>query len=454
MRQWTDEEMTIIEEMRADKKSWAQIADFFGVNREALRSIFRFRKNGVENPEGTDPEEPQETTSFEQGHDFINVVCASRRMLTEKDVIEHFKIDPDIWEIERFRVRTSEGYRKDRKVKWKVTDGRVTEGDVNDSGKMLVVPLYHIEVRLIKRVKVAQAKDAISLLMEDAAKFAPKYPTLRRRSTPGGMMYEISVPDIHFGKLTWDEETGENYDIKIAKKIILATVERLLNYVTGLKVNKILLPLGNDFFNVDNKENTTVHGTPQQEDTRWQKTFRMGREVCVQMIDMCASVANVDVMIIPGNHDEQRSFYLGDSLDCWYRNNKNVSINNSPAPRKYYLYGLNLIGFTHGYYEKLDRLPFVMPHEVPDLWAKSKYREWHTGDKHHKKDVLYYANEGSGMLVRILRSLSATDAWHFNKGYVGPLRAAEAFGWHPNEGLVAQYTATAEDGLVRTTRSG
>lgn len=121
------------------------------------------------------------------------------------------------------------------------------------------------------------------------------------------------MPDIHFGKLTWREESGDDYDIKIAREIVTSTLERLLSYAEHFGVERILFPFGNDFFNVDNIDNTTTHGTPQQEDTRWRKTFREGKRLAVSMIDRCLSIAPVDVLVIPGNHDEQRSFFPGRS---------------------------------------------------------------------------------------------------------------------------------------------
>jgi len=160
--------------------------------------------------------------------------------------------------------------------------------------------------------------------------------------------------------LTWEEESGANYDIKIARKVVHAALDQLLDYAARYDVEKIVFPFGNDYFNVDNKLNTTTHGTPQQEDTRWQKTFRLGRLLAVEMIDKCSVLAPVDVLIIPGNHDEERSFYLGDALECWYHKNRNVMVNNKAMKRKYYPFGVNLIGFTHGYHEKYDKLPAMM----------------------------------------------------------------------------------------------
>jgi len=282
-------------------------------------------------------------------------------------------------------------------------------------------------------------------MLQDARKFSPVYPKIEYISHKDKMLYEIDMPDIHFGRLTWHEESGEDYDIKIADACVSGVLEKLLSHVKNYSPSKILLPINGDYFNVDNKMNVTSHGTPQNEDTRYQKTFRKGRELLVKVIDSCCVYAPVDVLIIKGNHDEEKSFYVGDALECWYHNNPNVKIDNGAMSRKYYSYGRLLLGFTHGYHEKLDKLPLIMAMEVPDLWGKSSYREIHTGDKHYKRDRLFsiddLATEGTGVVVRILRSLAPTDAWTFNKGLVGALRAAEAFLWN-EDGLIAQFTAT------------
>jgi hypothetical protein len=82
-----------------------------------------------------------------------------------------------------------------------------------------------------------------------------------------------------------------------------------------------------------------------------------------------------------------------------------------------------------------------MPVECPEFWAMSTHREWHLGDKHHKKDLLHRTEDVDGVTIRLLRSLSATDTWHFDKGYVGAPRAAEAFLWDKTDGLTAQFQA-------------
>jgi hypothetical protein len=389
-------------------------------------------------------QEYNSSSRIEYSDNNIHIIQASKRIMSQEELMAAYKINPLEWRIEKYIIRTSEGYRKDRQVSWHVKNGQVLSGDVEDSGKMLVVPLYHMELRLIRKDSEIKAHNAIEDMIDDAKKFAPHYPKIQYTQNKNGLLYEIAMPDIHFGRLTWNEESGDDYDIKIAERIVSTSLLKLLDYSKNFEIEKILLPIGNDFFNVNNKTNTTVSGTPQQEDTRWQKTFRAGRKLAIEMIDNCASIAPTEVLLIPGNHDEEKVFYLGDALECWYHNNSNIHIDNNSKTRKYYIFGKVLLGFTHGDSIMMKRLPNLMQFEVPQLWGNSIYREWHTGDKHHKSDFLFEVDEQIGIVIRILRSLVPADAWTFSKGFVGARRAAEAFLWHPQNGLIAQFTAGIE----------
>jgi hypothetical protein len=421
-------------------RRWAKIkGDEFSTDGVRAKLVSLLRGDPIK--ENTPPE-PKEESSYEQGDDFINIICASRRMRSKEDVIKEFNIDLNVWSVEKYKVKTSEGYRKDRSVEWHVKDGTVLQGDVSDSGKMLVVPLYHIEVRLVRKTDEIRARAVSSNIIEDAKNYAPVYPRIKYLKQKHAAMYEISMPDLHFGRLCWGEETGIDYDIKIAASMVHGVLDKLLTYARLFQIEKILLPVGNDMFNVNSKTNLTVNGTAQQEDTRFQKTFRAGWHLVVNMIEKCSEIAPVEVVVIKGNHDEERIFYLGEVLAAWFDKNPNVGIDNKAIGRKYYLYGKNLIGFAHGSDVKPEKLEGLMPLEEPDKWAASKFREWHTGHVHHLYKLNNDAEENLGIVVRSLRSLVPADAWTFDHGFVGALRAAESFVWDKENGLVAQFTAT------------
>ena len=444
LRQYKSERATLAEAAQKLGRSFVGTRFYWATlktNDPSVKSAIKNIPPQKKEKETPKQEEEKETAEAEIGRDFINIVVSSRRITTVDAAIEHFNINMDEWEIERQKVKTSEGYRKDRRVEWEVRDGKVVRGKVDDSGMMLVVPMFHIQVTLKRRTNEIRARLAIEDMLEDARKRVPKLQKRKYAKLPKGLWYELDFPDIHFGKETWAEESGHDYNIEIARSVVISTFDRLLDFAAPHGIEKIILPFGNDFFNVDNKENTTTHGTPQQEDTRWQRTFREGRRLAEGMIERCMEVAPVEIMVIPGNHDEQRTFYLGEVLHARYFSHKHVVVDNSAKKRKYIHFGKNLIGFTHGYWEKPSKLPSIMPLEEPEKWAASLHREFHLGDKHHKKDLQHRTEDMDGVTIRYLRSLSATDTWHFDKGFIGTPRSAEGFLWDKEDGIVAQFPA-------------
>lgn len=269
-------------------------------------------------------------------------------------------------------------------------------------------------------------------------------------------LLEICIFDLHLGKLAWGAESGENYDVEIASKRFINAIYKLLNRVRGYSYNKILLPIGNDFFNVDNLNSTTTAGTPQHEDVRWQKSFKTGCKLVVDGIELLKQQGvPVDVVIVAGNHDIERSYYLGAHLEAWYRNDPMVNIDNREKLRKYYRFGKTLLGFTHGKYEKESGLPMLMATEKDSIkdWADTEFREWHLGHIHRKiqknygvkfsKDV--QLNEDYGITVRYLSSLSGTESWHYKKGFVGAIKAADAFIWNDEAGLLGHFVGMMTD---------
>ena len=68
-------------------------------------------------------------------------------------------------------------------------------------------------------------------------------------------MLEVNIFDLHFGKLCWNGETGEDYDTKIASKRFHNAIDDIVGKAIFHDVDKIVFPVGNDFFNSDNLRN-------------------------------------------------------------------------------------------------------------------------------------------------------------------------------------------------------
>lgn len=363
-------------------------------------------------------------TSFKSEGDNAELsTIVNKQIKSLKDLIKVCEIDLNEWQIDRWVCN-----------KWEM--GAKLKDD-----SIKVTPLFQVKVWLSRNKPVVDYTAFRDSMIKDMQKHSPVYPKIKYPKQDPNLL-EINTFDLHFGKLAWDEETGTNFDMPIAENIVDKIMDRLIIQSQSYNIERILFIVGNDFFNVDNSRNTTTNNTPQDEDSRWHKTFNRGRKLLVKQIDKLRVIAPVDIVVIPGNHDTERAFYLGEALACWYRNSKDVNVNNEPKPRKYYRYGLNLIGFTHGNEEKVLDLPVIMASEAPQLWAETKYREWHLGHIHQKKEIKWISTqEHKGTVIRYMRSLSGTDAWHNKKGYINNVRAGEGFIWNKDNGLICQFTA-------------
>jgi len=371
---------------------------------------------------------------------------------TLEQFIESLEIDYDLYEIVSVKVGNGvwdvSSKKRDQSLKWtkepgakgfpvQLMEGHSKRGDwetiKNRSAKFTVTIRPRKDVFNIENAK----KD----MLETVALVAP-YSARKVYEDQGPHCLEVNIFDLHFGKLAWAPESGQNYDYKIARERFFDSIEYFISMASNFKISEIAFPVGNDFLNSDTDYPyaATTKGTPQENDLRWQKMFKIGREMLIMAINRMSEIAPVRVIIIPGNHDFQKSFYIGEVLDVRYENDQNVYIDNDPKPRKYYKYGKNLIGFTHGNEEPESRLLMLMPQEVPGLWAKTKYREWHCGHLHHSKKVTTKASEDvQGISIRYMRSLKGTDEWENKKGYIGSIGGAEAYMWHKDKGLISSF---------------
>src|SRR5690606_36098943 len=88
------------------------------------------------------------------------------------------------------------------------------------------------------------------------------------KHTPGKYMLELPIMDFHLGKLAWREETGADYDLKIAEGLWRVTVTELLGKAAAFGTPELILfPIGQDFFHFDTPTTTTTAGTQLDSDT-------------------------------------------------------------------------------------------------------------------------------------------------------------------------------------------
>jgi len=294
-----------------------------------------------------------------------------------------------------------------------------------------------LDVKIIDTIDLESQKE---VLLNEIKNHSPKRDLIKVVKNKNQCLLELALFDVHFGKLAHAEESGEDYDLKIAGERYRKAIQNLLGSVDVQKVDRILFPIGNDMFNVDNLTKTTTGGTPQDTDTRFHKMVRYVKDLLIETIDYVSLIAPVDVVVVPGNHDEQAMFLLGEILDAFYAKDKNINIKNGAKLRKYYNYGNTSIMFTHGDKEKMSNLGMIFAAEEPKIWGNSVNRFIQIGHFHHNRTINYLSNqEFQGFQIQILPSLSPNDKWHYGKGYMSK-RQAKAFLFDKEKGMIAEYT--------------
>lgn len=355
------------------------------------------------------------------GNETKEVTLESERVVTLEDALKKGNVDLERWDVERWVVNS-----------WEV-------GAKGPDKRVRVTPLWQVKVWL-KAKKGWDPSEFRAILKEDIKALAPSYRVPAFDHNPKApVLAELSVFDAHFGKLAWSPETGQDYDVKICKARYMAACRDLLARAALRDPERILYILGNDFFHVDHKGHTTA-GTEMDCDGRWQKAFRIGKDCAITVAEEASQIAPVDVLIVPGNHDREKAFCLGEVLDARFTNNRNINVMNDPDPFVYYRWGKVLLGFNHGEEymgdKKRAELPIQMSTDRAVDWSETVWREFHLGHFHSEDEMVWKyrsAKQIRDITVRVLPSLSSTDAWHRMKGYASPL-AAECHLYHKDLG--------------------
>ena len=150
----------------------------------------------------------------------------------------------------------------------------------------------------------------------------------------------------------------------------------------------------------------------------------------IQIVYKLTDIAPVHVIYVGGNHDKITSFTMTEAMYWHFLNNDNVEVDSVFNNRKYIMIGKNLLGFAHGADEKKNII-YCMQNDVPELWGKAKYREFHLSHFHKEK----MTDEQNEIIFRWISAICGTDSWTYNSGYVGAQKKAQSFIWDDDKGL-------------------
>lgn len=345
------------------------------------------------------PLETEPTPSFDEG---ISISGSTEGRITSlEELLE--KVDGD-YSVEKVEISTWE------------------QASKNEYGDIRFNTLHRVFARLKPVIADEKTPERILEKLKDHQWNKYDYP----EGDPNGLVAELCLFDLHFGKVDYHLNRTVDYTKQLAK--ILFEFKRRIR-TRGVK--KILLPLGNDLFNIDNPSKTTTAGTPQSQVMSYSNMFEQASAAMMYVIDELSKIAPVEVLFIPGNHDTETVKIFQITMLIAFRNHENVDISANQDSRQYVEWGNNIIGYAHG--DKVKK-----PHDLFALMAnetqwKGANKVWHLGHIHQSKSDTY-----KGVQIEHIPSISVTDLWHFDAGFTSPNpKYALAFLWDDDYGIIS-----------------
>lgn len=252
------------------------------------------------------------------------------------------------------------------------------------------------------------------------------------------LLNQYTITDLHLGMLSWGEETGADWDLQIAERLILAWFAAAIAQSPNAAM-AVLAQLG-DLLHHDAKVSVTpAHGHVLDADSRLQKMIRVAIRIIRQIVRMLLEKhERVHVIMADANHDEAGGAWLRELFAAFYEDEPRVTVETSPKTYCAVKHGLTSLFYHHGHKKKIKDVDAVFAGMFREMFGSTKFSYGHTGHLHSDEMI-------STNLMKVERheTLAAPDAYAANGGWLSG-RSAKVITYSKRFGEVGRITITPE----------
>lgn len=286
-----------------------------------------------------------------------------------------------------------------------------------------------------REAMIKAIQETVDALKSDLPKAAPVCPPA---SVVSDLCNLYTFTDYHLGMYAWREEGGDDWDVAIAEKTIMAAQKIMIDSCQPAEM--AIINIQGDFLHTDGKLPVTPASKHVLDaDTRYPKIRRAAIRIIRQMVSLALERhSRVHLVIAEGNHDEEGAGWLSDLFAVHYEDDSRVTVNDSVLPFYCIQFGDCMIGVHHGHKVKNEQLPLLFAAQYAEIWGRTKRREIHCGHRHHRDEKEY-----NGVTVVQHPTLAARDAYAARGGWIAD-RAAWAITYHRKYGPVGRVMITPE----------
>ena len=244
---------------------------------------------------------------------------------------------------------------------------------------------------------------------------------------------QYTLTDYHLGMMAWAEESGDDWDLKIAEEKLIKFFEAGIR--SSPKADTCIFAQIGDFLHWDGFEALTpANKHILDADTRFPKLVRTAIRVIRQIISMLLEKYKiVKVIMAEGNHDPASSVWLREMLSAFYENQPRIFIDTNPDPYYCFVFGKVCLFYHHGHKKNVSNISSAFVGKFKKEFGDSEYVYGHLGHLHHIQ------KENNLMILEQHRTLAAKDAYAGRAGYLSG-RDAKVITYHRDFGEVGRQT--------------
>ena len=401
----------VLEEKGSYKDAGKAIAKYFPdldmvQLREKARTEIRRRARATKSQD--ESVDKQKVTYKENGEMVFEglISLLSGQAITPEIVMKGHNLKPEEWTVVSF---TSNAWQSQVKGGEKI---------VLWQSKITVRPRTHKEITF----------DDVDRYFENK-NFSAPMPVVECNYDKDGEILEVCLPDLHSGLLSWKDETGEEYNLEIAKERFFKALSDIITRCQHHSFSKILFVTLGDLLHTDNDAQTTTKGTFQQVDGRIAHIFDHTLDMIIDGIRMLSAIAPVEVIYLCGNHDRVLGYTLAKATEKAFTGHDGVNFDVSPNPQKYRLLGVTLVGWTHGDMPKKNMTGWLQDRARKEF-GMCQYAEIHSGHYHSET-----VTDPSGVVIRYMPNIASASYWEHQQGFPRGVKTIVCYRWHPQAGL-------------------
>lgn len=312
----------------------------------------------------------------------------------------------------------------------------VPEGHIIKGISALTDESGRVKQQWIKTREDAAAQDAAMRAVVEALKEEIPRAEPAPVPAPGNsdLLNQFTVTDLHFGMLSWNEETGSNYDLKIAEQLLMDWFAAAVKMAPDAQT-AILAQLGDMLHHDSHLSVTPTHANVLDADSRLQKIIRAVIRALRRIVSLLlAKHERVHIIMADANHDPAGGAWLREMFAAFFENEPRVSVDSSASTFYVYEFGETSLFYHHGHKRKIDNVDSVFAGQFREAYGRTKYSYAHIGHLH--SDALKSTNL---MKVERHETLAARDAFAANGGWIVG-RSAKVITYHRKFGEVSRIT--------------